>query len=154
MFLIIGPVKCDISVKRPDWSLETGPFLEQRSVRRNYARLLITTTYRYHHLEHIRLRCQSDTADRGKHRHCLKSVSQSGRFPVVMKMKSRQLRTASRRPVKSGITRYCSRCKGKVQFVDSGKLRQNANGKTIFTYAIYKCAKGHTWNKKLTIRKA
>jgi hypothetical protein len=37
--------------------------------------------------------------------------------------------------------------------MDSGKIRQNANGKNIYTYAIYKCGKDHTWNRKLTTLK-
>ncbi|WP_027633666.1 hypothetical protein [Clostridium hydrogeniformans] len=45
--------------------------------------------------------------------------------------------------------RYCHNCNGKVLFKDSGIRRQNANGKNIYHYAIYKCINGHTWNKKL-----
>lgn len=45
--------------------------------------------------------------------------------------------------------RYCHNCGKKVEFSDSLKRRQNANGKNIYYFAIYKCAKGHTWNKSL-----
>ncbi len=47
-------------------------------------------------------------------------------------------------------TRYCHNCGSKVLFKDSLKRRQNANGKNIFYFAIYKCPKGHTWNKQIT----
>lgn len=50
--------------------------------------------------------------------------------------------------------RYCHNCGKKVIFTDSLKRRQNANGKNIFHYAIYKCPNGHTWNKILNIFKA
>lgn len=45
--------------------------------------------------------------------------------------------------------RYCHNCGKKVIFKDSLKRRQNANGNDIYEFAIYKCEKGHTWNKKL-----
>ena len=45
--------------------------------------------------------------------------------------------------------RYCHNCGKKVVFKDSLKRRQNANGKSIFHYAIYKCPNGHTSNKIL-----
>jgi len=38
-------------------------------------------------------------------------------------------------------------------FTDTNVRRHNANGKNIYQYAIYKCEKNHTWNKKLTIYK-
>lgn len=47
------------------------------------------------------------------------------------------------------VARYCSHCGKVVNFSDSGYRRQNANGKNIFHFAIYKCEKDHTWNKKL-----
>lgn len=47
------------------------------------------------------------------------------------------------------VARYCSHCGKVVNFKDSGVRRQNANGKNIFHFAIYKCEKDHTWNKKL-----
>ncbi|HPL54232.1 MAG TPA: hypothetical protein PLW11_08900 [Bacillota bacterium] len=49
--------------------------------------------------------------------------------------------------------RHCHNCGRKVIFVDSGKRRRNANGKNIYEYAIYKCKKGHTWNRLLGITK-
>lgn len=45
------------------------------------------------------------------------------------------------------VERYCSGCGRKVIFYDSMVRRHNANGKKIYKYAIYKCEKGHTWNK-------
>ncbi|MBM7616221.1 S4 domain-containing protein [Alkaliphilus hydrothermalis] len=45
--------------------------------------------------------------------------------------------------------RYCSSCGKKVDFTDTLKRRQNANGKNIYHFAIYKCPKNHTWNKVL-----
>lgn len=45
--------------------------------------------------------------------------------------------------------RYCHNCGKKVEFKDSLKRRQNANGKNIYCFAIYKCPKGHTWNKQI-----
>ncbi|WP_291580153.1 S4 domain-containing protein [Clostridium sp. UBA6640] len=50
--------------------------------------------------------------------------------------------------------RYCHNCGKKVIFIDSLKRRQNANGKNIFHYAIYKCPNNHTWNKMLNTFKA
>ncbi|GIO26301.1 cytoplasmic protein [Ornithinibacillus bavariensis] len=38
-------------------------------------------------------------------------------------------------------------------FTDTNVRRHNANGKTIYKVAIYKCEKNHTWNKKLAIYK-
>lgn len=49
------------------------------------------------------------------------------------------------------IDRYCSGCGGKVKFKDSLKRRRNANGKKVYEYAIYKCERGHTWNRLLDI---
>ncbi len=54
---------------------------------------------------------------------------------------------------KETTTRYCSGCKKKVTFYDTGVIRRNANGKDIFEFAIHKCDKNHTWNKKLRIYK-
>ncbi len=45
--------------------------------------------------------------------------------------------------------RYCHNCGKKVIFRDSLIRRENANGKNISRYAIYKCPQDHTWNKKL-----
>jgi hypothetical protein len=39
-------------------------------------------------------------------------------------------------------------------FADSRKRRRNANGRIIYEYAIFKCPKGHTWNKKVSEYKA
>lgn len=50
--------------------------------------------------------------------------------------------------------RYCHNCGKKVTFKDSLKRRQNANGKNIYHFAIYKCEQGHTWNKPLETFKA
>lgn len=50
--------------------------------------------------------------------------------------------------------RYCHNCGKKAIFEDSMKRRQNANGKNIYHYAIYKCPKGHTWNKSIESFKA
>lgn len=50
--------------------------------------------------------------------------------------------------------RYCPACGKKVVFRDSLIRRQNANGKNIYHFAIYKCEKDHTWNKQLGIFKA
>lgn len=55
---------------------------------------------------------------------------------------------------KEQVLRHCSNCGRMVPFQDSYKRRQNANGKNVYEYAIYKCPKGHTWNKKLAIIKA
>lgn len=45
--------------------------------------------------------------------------------------------------------RYCHNCGKKVIFKDSLIRRENASGKNISRYAIYKCPQDHTWNKKL-----
>ncbi|WP_026884014.1 S4 domain-containing protein [Clostridium akagii] len=50
--------------------------------------------------------------------------------------------------------KYCHNCGKKVEFEDSLKRRQNANGKNIFYFAIYKCSSGHTWNKQIAEFKA
>jgi hypothetical protein len=46
----------------------------------------------------------------------------------------------------SSIIRYCHNCGKNAIFKDSKLRRRNANGKTIYEYAIYKCEKDHTWN--------
>ena len=52
------------------------------------------------------------------------------------------------------IKRNCKMC-GKVTiFTDTTIRRHNANGKKIYQFAIYKCPKNHTWNKKLDIYKS
>jgi hypothetical protein len=50
--------------------------------------------------------------------------------------------------------KYCPNCGKKVLFIDSRMRRRNANGKDIHEYAIYKCPKGHTWNKSIRRYKA
>ncbi|WLD93775.1 S4 domain-containing protein [Alkalihalobacillus sp. AL-G] len=45
--------------------------------------------------------------------------------------------------------RHCSNCGKTVLFTDTRIRRHNANGKNIYRFAIYKCEKNHTWNKKL-----
>jgi hypothetical protein len=52
------------------------------------------------------------------------------------------------------MERYCHNCGKKTLFKDTLVRRHNANGKNIYQYAIYKCQKDHTWNKKLDIYKA
>ena len=47
------------------------------------------------------------------------------------------------------VERYCHNCSKKVLFTDSMKRRRNANGKSIYEFAIYKCEREHTWNKLL-----
>lgn len=52
------------------------------------------------------------------------------------------------------VMRHCPNCNQKVEFLDSKKRRRNASGRDIYEYAIYKCAKGHTWNKFIKTYKA
>lgn len=54
----------------------------------------------------------------------------------------------------SAVERYCSHCGKKAFFSDTGKTRQNANGKNLYEYAIYKCEKDHTWNRLIRTYKA
>jgi hypothetical protein len=54
----------------------------------------------------------------------------------------------------NSVERYCHNCGRKVLFTDSSIKRHNANGKNIYQYAIYKCPRGHTWNRKLAQYKA
>ncbi len=49
----------------------------------------------------------------------------------------------------NSILKYCSHCRKKVRFINSNKIRRNANGKNIYEFIIYKCPKDHTWNKKV-----
>ncbi|MDF2590866.1 MAG: hypothetical protein K0S75_332 [Clostridia bacterium] len=49
------------------------------------------------------------------------------------------------------VERYCHNCSKKVLFTDSMKRRKNANGKSLYEFAIYKCERDHTWNKLLKI---
>ncbi|RDU38082.1 cytoplasmic protein [Neobacillus piezotolerans] len=51
------------------------------------------------------------------------------------------------------VKKHCKMC-GKLSiFTDTNVRRHNANGKSIYRFAIYKCEKNHTWNKKLAIYK-
>ncbi len=52
------------------------------------------------------------------------------------------------------VQRHCSNCGRTVRFTDTMIRRHNANGKNIYRFAIYKCEKNHTWNKKLEIYQA
>ncbi|WP_261134364.1 S4 domain-containing protein [Bacillus sp. Marseille-Q3570] len=52
------------------------------------------------------------------------------------------------------VERHCSNCGKTVRFTDTMIRRHNANGKNIYRFAIYKCDKNHTWNKKLEIYQA
>ncbi|MBM7587861.1 hypothetical protein JOC86_004436 [Bacillus pakistanensis] len=47
------------------------------------------------------------------------------------------------------LDRHCSNCGKVVTFKDTLIRRHNANGKNIYRFAIYKCEKNHTWNRKL-----
>lgn len=47
--------------------------------------------------------------------------------------------------------KHCKMCGKLSVFTDTNVRRHNANGKSIYKYAIYKCEKNHTWNKKLAI---
>ncbi|WP_408009197.1 S4 domain-containing protein [Pseudalkalibacillus sp. A8] len=51
----------------------------------------------------------------------------------------------------NSVERHCSNCRKTVRFTDTMIRRHNANGKNIYRFAIYKCEKNHTWNKKLEI---
>lgn len=50
--------------------------------------------------------------------------------------------------------KHCKMCGKLSVFTDTFVRRHNANGKNIYQYAIYKCEKNHTWNKKLAIYKS
>ena len=52
------------------------------------------------------------------------------------------------------IKRNCKMCRKVTTFTDTTIRRHNANGKNIYQFAIYKCPKNHTWNKKLDIYKS
>ncbi|USG66563.1 S4 domain-containing protein [Brevibacillus ruminantium] len=52
------------------------------------------------------------------------------------------------------IERHCKNCGKTVRFTDTNIRRHNANGKNVYRFSIYKCEKGHTWNKKLAIYKS
>lgn len=50
--------------------------------------------------------------------------------------------------------KHCKMCGKNSRFTDTNIRRHNSNGKHIYRFAIYKCEKNHTWNKKLDIYKA
>ena len=52
------------------------------------------------------------------------------------------------------IKRNCKMCRKVTTFTDTTIRRHNANDKNIYQFAIYKCPKNHTWNKKLDIYKS
>lgn len=52
------------------------------------------------------------------------------------------------------VKKHCKMCGKLSDFTDTNVRRHNANGKNIYQYAIYKCEKNHTWNKKLAIYKS
>ncbi|MFJ8261021.1 S4 domain-containing protein [Rummeliibacillus sp. NPDC094406] len=51
------------------------------------------------------------------------------------------------------VKKHCKMCGKLSVFTDTNVRRHNANGKSIYKFAIYKCEKNHTWNKKLAIYK-
>ncbi|MFJ5562785.1 DUF1062 domain-containing protein [Lysinibacillus xylanilyticus] len=51
------------------------------------------------------------------------------------------------------VKKHCKMCGKLSVFTDTNVRRHNSNGKNIYQYAIYKCEKNHTWNKKLAIYK-
>ncbi|GAF64672.1 hypothetical protein BTS2_1568 [Bacillus sp. TS-2] len=51
------------------------------------------------------------------------------------------------------VTKHCKMCGKLSVFTDTKVRRHNANGKSIYQYAIYKCEKNHTWNQKLAVYK-
>lgn len=56
--------------------------------------------------------------------------------------------------ITSSIERHCKNCGQTVRFTDTHIRRHNANGKNVYRFSIYKCERGHTWNKKLAIYKS
>lgn len=52
-----------------------------------------------------------------------------------------------------GVKKHCKMCGKLSVFTDTNVRRHNANGKSIYQYAIYKCEKNHTWNKKIAVYK-
>lgn len=56
--------------------------------------------------------------------------------------------------VEEMICKHCKNCGKTVPFHDTLIRRHNANGKNIYRFAIYKCEKNHTWNRKLRIYKS
>lgn len=52
------------------------------------------------------------------------------------------------------VKKQCKMCGKVTVFTDTAIRRHNANGKNIFQFAIYKCPKNHSWNKKLDMYKS
>ncbi|ANX13598.1 hypothetical protein ABE41_016425 [Fictibacillus arsenicus] len=52
------------------------------------------------------------------------------------------------------VKKQCKMCGKVTTFTDTTIRRHNANGKNIYQFAIYKCPKNHSWNKKLDIYKS
>ncbi|MDM5315184.1 cytoplasmic protein [Fictibacillus sp. b24] len=52
------------------------------------------------------------------------------------------------------VKKQCKMCGKVTVFTDTTIRRHNANGKNIYQFAIYKCPKNHSWNKKLDIYKS
>ncbi|WNB92789.1 cytoplasmic protein [Bacillus sp. NEB1478] len=52
------------------------------------------------------------------------------------------------------VDKQCKMCGKVVTFTDTTNRRHNANGKNIYQFAIYKCPKNHSWNKKRGIYKS
>lgn len=52
------------------------------------------------------------------------------------------------------VRKQCKMCGKVTVFTDTTIRRHNANGKNIYQFAIYKCPKNHSWNKKLDIYKS
>ncbi|CAH2716729.1 hypothetical protein BACCIP111895_03917 [Neobacillus rhizosphaerae] len=52
------------------------------------------------------------------------------------------------------VNKQCKMCGKVTVFTDTTIRRHNANGKNIYQFAIYKCPKNHSWNKKLDIYKS
>ena len=69
-------------------------------------------------------------------------------------MKSKHINWVIQKKSVQEERRYCHNCGQRVVFRDSLVRRQNANGKNIHHFAIYKCERGHTWNKKIDQFKA
>ncbi|MCM3718284.1 cytoplasmic protein [Fictibacillus phosphorivorans] len=59
-----------------------------------------------------------------------------------------------KKTVADTVKKQCKMCRKVTTFTDTTIRRHNANGKNIYQFAIYKCPKNHTWNKKLTIYKS
>lgn len=70
---------------------------------------------------------------------------------TVSKNKALRIHWQIQSQTDTSVSRYCSHCNQVTTFSDSGFRRQNANGKNIFHFAIYKCPKNHTWNNKLEV---